>query len=148
MTNCLPGPNRHRLEIHDIGAPIADRQLAATLRANGVVLHGRLNDEEVRAVMADAMFGLLAYPVEYVAKSSVFAAYCAHGVCPVLFSQRYGEADGLVAGWQYLPGLPATRDFVDYAKAVGQSAFEWYQPHQLQRHAEVIRGFLSDRRGC
>ena len=97
---------RPSLEIHDIGAPIADAQLADTLRANGVVLHGRLADEAVRAVMQDALFGLLAYPVEYVAKSSVFAAYCAHGICPVLISSNY-DAGGWFDGGQSLSaGVP------------------------------------------
>jgi hypothetical protein len=125
------------LEIHDIGAPITDAQLAVTLRANGVIQHGRLVDGAVRRLMQDALFGLLAYPVEYVAKSSVFAAYCAHGICPLLISNNDAQADGLVAGSHYLPGVP---DAVDFSQAalIGQAAWGWYQPHGLNIHATTL----------
>lgn len=135
------------LEIHDIGAPMADRQLADRLRARGIVMRGRLGEEEVSQAMKDAMFGLLAYPVEYVAKSGVFAAYCAHGVCPVLMSENYARADGLVAGRQYISGFEDRTIAIAAASAVGQSAYEWYQPHTLKRHADAIRGFMRDREG-
>jgi len=126
------------LEIHDIGAPITDARIAETLRANGVIQQGCLVDEAVRAVMQDALFGLLAYPVEYVAKSSVFAAYCAHGICPLLISNNYGQADGLVVGSHYLPGVPDAWDLLQ-AAAIGQAAWGWYQPHQLIKHADSIK---------
>jgi hypothetical protein len=125
------------LEIHDIGAPITDTRMAETLRANGVIQHGRLNDREIRRLMQDARFGLLAYPVEYVAKSSVFAAYCAHGMCPLLISSNYAQADGLVAGSHYLPGVPDAGD-LSQAASIGQAAWRWYQPHDLNIHASTL----------
>ena len=135
------------LEIHDIGAPLADRHLSETLRSNGVVLHGRLEAIEIRHAMANAMYGLLAYPVEYVAKSSVFAAYAAHGLCPVLMSESYPSADGLVARRNYFPGFAGASITTEDAIAVGIAAFEWYKPHRLQRHTDVVRGFMLDREG-
>jgi hypothetical protein len=130
------------LEIHDIGAPITDAQLSAALRANGVIQQGPLGDEAVRRLMRDALFGLLAYPVEYVAKSSVFAAYCAHGVCPVLISKNYAQADGLVAGSHYLPGVPDAWDLLQ-AALMGQSAWGWYQPHRLSSHVDALTHLSS-----
>lgn len=124
-------------EIHDIGAPVTDRQVAVTLRANGVIQHGRLDDREIGRLMQDAEFGLLAYPVDYVAKSSVFAAYCTHGICPVLISENYAQADGLIAGSHYLPGVPGFVDF-SQAAAIGQAAWDWYQPHGLHIHATTL----------
>jgi hypothetical protein len=132
---------RASLEIHDIGAPVADQQLAETLRAKGVVLHGRLDDESAREVMADAMFGLLAYPVDYVAKSSVFAAYCAHGVCPVLFSKNDVQADGLVAGTHFLKDVPEPMD-INYAASIGEAAWTWYQAHDLGSHFSTLNKFI------
>lgn len=130
------------LEIHDIGAPVTDARLLEALRVNGVVQHGRLDDRAVRTLMQDALFGLLAYPVEYVAKSSVFAAYCAHGICPVLISNRYVQADGLVAGSHYLPGMPGI-DGMGQAKIVGQVAWEWYQPHSVAGHLDTLNNFFQ-----
>ncbi len=128
------------LEIHDIGAPITDRQLSAALLDNGVIQHGRLSDEAVRNLMQDARFGLLAYPTEFVAKSSVFAAYCAHGLCPVVISQGYAWADGLVAGAHYLPDFTDAGGAGDlvHTASIGQAAWEWYQPHALNIHATTL----------
>ena len=134
------------LEIHDIGVPIPDVGLNAALQANRVVLHGRLADHEIRALMGNALFGLVAYPVEYIAKSSVFAAYCAHGMCPVLVSKNYGPADGLTAGIQYLPWLEAVGD-PGRAVVIGQVAKEWYQPHRLQCHAKMLMQFVDSKFG-
>lgn len=129
------------LEIHDIGTPIADAQLDETLRANGVVQHGRLGDSEISQLMAQASFGLLAYPVEYVAKSSVFAAYCAHGLCPVLISEKYVQADGLIARMQYLPGVPDASTLFERA-SIGQAAREWYRPHSVKGHVDALHNLF------
>jgi hypothetical protein len=135
------------LEIHDIGAPLADRQLAATLSERGVVQHGRLGEEEISEILKDSMFGLLAYPVDYVAKSGVFAAYAAHGLCPILVSESNAEADGLISGRHYFSNVPKQTDFHRHADVVGRSVWEWYQPHQLEQHAEAIRGLVRCQEG-
>jgi hypothetical protein len=132
---------RASLEIHDIGTPVADERLLEIIRTNGVAQHGRLDEEEVRRLMQDARFGLLAYSIEYVAKSSVFAAYCAHGICPVLFSKNHIKADGLVAGVHCLTGVPDASTIPDTA-SIGQAAWGWYKPHSLDRHAESLLGLL------
>lgn len=130
------------LEIHDVGAPVADERLSEILRTSGVVQHGRLDDQAIGRLMQDAQFGLLAYPVEYVAKSSVFAAYCAHGICPVLFSENYVQADGLMAGMHYLPGVPDAGT-MKRAETVRRAAWEWYQPHRLACHVESMLDLLG-----
>jgi len=94
------------ITIHDIGPPIDDPATSASLRRTGVVLHGRLEPAEVSKQLSDALFGILAYPADSVAKSGVFAAYCAHGVCPILLSKRYEPGDGIIAGNHYVAGLP------------------------------------------
>jgi hypothetical protein len=130
------------LEVHDIGAPIEDMRVADALRANGVILHGHLEERQVGQLMEDAMFGLVAYPVEYAAKSGVYAAYCAHGVCPLLISNDYVQADGLVAGHHYLPGIPDDEKALQ-DPSIRQAAWEWYQSHRVGRHAVVIKRFVN-----
>lgn len=125
------------LEVHDVGSPISDVRLVETLRRNGVIQHGRMDDPAIRALMENALFGLVAYPVEYVAKSSVFAAYCAHGLCPLLILESYREADGLKPGIHYYPGVPDTLAISD-ADSIGQAAWGWYKPHGLQCHTTAL----------
>lgn len=143
--NLFDWAKRESLEVHDIGSPIADAQLAQALRDNDVILHGRLNDEEVSRLMRDAEYGLLAYPIEYVAKSGVFAAYCAHGICPVLISENYMQADGLVAGSHYLPGIPDYRSD-SHSQLIGKAAWQWYQRHGVTAHVNALKNISNLKR--
>ena len=104
-------------------------------------LHGRLEAIEVSKILSNATFGLLKYPVEYIAKSTIFAAYCAHGMCPVLISDVYSEADGLVAGKHYHAGIPDHP--IDELK-IGQFAWEWYQPHSISTHVLVQQKHINE----
>lgn len=129
--------------IHDIGPPIRDPELAATLKAHGVHLHGRLPAEAIHDLMSRAMFGVVRYPPAFVAKSSVFAAYCTHGLAPVLlWSDRYDTHDGLQPGTHYLAGLPQAPVSAERVQAVSRAAFDWYADHSLEAHAEATRTLL------
>lgn len=134
---------RAGMEIHDIGSPMLDTHLTKRLCAHGVIQHGHLEDRQISNLMTDSAFGLISYPVEFVAKSSVFAAYCAHGVCPILISKRYPDADRLTAGRQYIAGLPRDAATMAHGPAVGRAAWDWYQPHRLQDHLAGLRRLIS-----
>jgi len=127
------------MTLHDIGPPMHDPALSTALEHTGAIVHGRLAPEEVSKLLADAAFGMVTYPVNYVAKSSVFAAYCAHRVCPILISKHYAPSDQLTAGQHYWAGVPAVNVQQDKLKEIGQAAWEWYQPHRLVRHIEVLK---------
>jgi hypothetical protein len=132
-----------QLEVHDVGSALPDAEMSRQLAAQGAVMHGCLNEAQVGHVMRKSDFGLLAYPVEYVAKSGVFASYCAHGACPILISDNYRQTDGLTPGVQYIAGIPADGTARDLHARIGQAAWDWYQPHQLQRHVDVLRRLLD-----
>jgi hypothetical protein len=132
---------RAALELHDIGLPLTDGKLTHALRAQGAILHGRLDEGQVSGLLAESAFGIAAYPIDYAAKSSIFAAYCAHGVCPVLLSESYAPADGLSPGVQYIAGIPGEEIGLDSVHRVGEAAWNWYQPHRLQNHGEALRRF-------
>lgn len=129
---------REGLQVHDIGAPLADTELLKLLLANGVIQHGLLDEQEAHDVLSCAMFGLVSYPERFVAKSGVFAAYCAHGACPILLSDTHVATDGLVAGKHYLPGIPTRCNASLVASEVGGEAWSWYQGHCLEKHASKL----------
>lgn len=131
------------LEIHDIGPVITDTVMSNRLATEGVIVHGRLPETEISHFLADASFGVAVYPVEYVAKSGVFAAYCAHGICPVLISERYQTTDGLVQNQHYLAGIPQSDGTSSNAADIGIKAWNWYQPHRLARHSEVLTNLVA-----
>ena len=131
------------VEIHDIGSPIEDADLAETLRRHGVVTHGRLPPEAIRQLMTGARFGLTRYPPRFVAKSGVFGAYCTHGMVPILLADTHGAFDGLRPGTHYLHGIPERAVAPQDIARIGQSAFDWYQGHRVDAHAQATSELLT-----
>ena len=128
--------------LHDIGSAIRDPDVAAMLQANGVTLHGRLPVERIHALMQAATFGMLAYSPHCVAKSSVFGAYCAHGLVPLLLSGNTGTYDGLASGTNYLHGVPATDPAPADLTRIARAAFDWYQGHSVAASVAAIDALL------
>ena len=131
------------LSIHDIGPPIDDEQLMRRLKHMNVCFHGLLAASEVSAQLADAMFGVVTYPVDFVAKSGVYAAYCSHGICPILISDKYVSADRLVANRHYVAGMPATIFRSDFYATVAATGWAWYQEHSVNAHGEFMQSLLN-----
>ena len=131
-----------QLEIHDIGAPINDALVQSILIRNGVVQHGRLEADDVCKILLEAEYGLLAYPYEYVAKSSVFSAYCAHTICPILLSENYLDSDGLEVGRHYIAGIPEASMSAKQVKSIAEAARNWYEPHSLSSFSGVLNALI------
>lgn len=111
-------------EIVDVGPAVAlpDRVEGVPVRGLGV-----LAPEEVSGLLLNSAAGFLAYPPDFLPKSTIFAAYCAHGVLPVCAWQggrRYwtGEGD---------------------PQAIASAARAWYTDHALERQAERFRELLA-----
>lgn len=112
-------------EILDIGPPVAeplDSVGGIPVRRLGV-----LPAAEVSARLLDARAGFAAYPPAFLPKSTIHAAYCAHGVLPVCAWQ--GEID--------LPESSAA------AAASAAEAHAWYAEHSLPRQAAVWQELLT-----
>jgi hypothetical protein len=134
-----------QLEVHDIGPIITDSALSKFLKISGVIQHGRIESDEVSKILSDAMFGILTYPVDYAAKSSVLGAYCAHGVCPILISKKNESIDGLIAGTNYLAGIPEKNILKNISENIGSSAWTWYQPHRIMMHVKILNQLLKEK---
>jgi hypothetical protein len=135
---------RNGLQVHDIGPPLQEGPLAQRLVQEGVVTHGKLPAEQVSLALSRASYGALAYPAEDVSKSSIFAAYCAHAVCPVLLSKEYGVYDGLKSGVHYAAGLDAVdRSAID-PHAVGGAARQWYELHDIDAHVTALKTLSTE----
>ncbi|MGJ7490405.1 hypothetical protein [Variovorax sp. ZT4R33] len=140
---------RNNLRIHDIGKPMQDAALANTLAEAGVVKHGMLPSEQVSQLLASARYGALCYPPDHVGKSGVFAAYAAHGTCPILLWKEWAPYDGLQPGVQYAAGF-ASLDGIKGPDPwlVGRAARRWYEPHCIAAHAEAVQALCSEARAA
>ena len=128
-------------EIVDAGA----RSDPVPLQVEGVPVRalGHLPPAELRGVLASARAGFVDYPSDYLGKSTVFAAYAAHGLLPVVSWRRGEDEAGLKEGvnyWVPAPGAPAPRD----PESIATQARTWYADHRLEiqvrEYASLLRG--------
>jgi len=107
---------------------------------------GELPGAEVSRLLLDAVAGVIDYPASMLGKSTIFAAYCAHRVMPIV--APYGDstpADGLEADRHYwLTDVQSSRLSLDAGQVIADNAFAWYQSHTLAAHAETFAACLWD----
>lgn len=133
-------------EIVDIGRPLdfdIEEVMGMTVRALGEV-----SAREVSHALQDAIAGVLDYPAELLAKSGIYAAYCAHKLIPVIAT--YGtasKADGLLPGEHYwVSTSPVEGLDLDVGQAIADKALDWYKTHNLSTHAQVFASHLTSAR--
>lgn len=116
----------------DVGAP--DR-----LEGVPVVRRGVVEAAAISGLLARARGGFLAYPPDFLGKSTIFAAYAAHGVVPVCaWRGRGARPSGADDPWVASDGI---RD----PSEVAHRALEHYAARNLSRHAEIWRRLMERR---
>ena len=130
------------LAVHDIGPPIQLAEYDRLRESGRIHAHGSLPAEQVSRRLAQARFGLLCYEPSAVAKSGVFAAYGAHGVCPILIAGDYQAHDGLTPDRHYAAGYAGLQEGRLNAGAIGSAAFDWYRPHRIDVHAQALQDLM------
>ena len=108
---------------------------------------GTLPAAALTQLLSDATIGVFRYNPNFLGKSSLFAAFCAHGVAPLCLANRPLEArtfDGIQLDAQYMTRLPrepraASRRIRD----VAERAAKWYRAHSLRSHAEIMKGLIA-----
>ncbi len=97
-----------------------------------VVARGAIEPSEVSRELAGSRFGFIAYPPDYLDKSTVFASYLAHGLAPlVAWSGLRGR--GPEAGETWLRAGKGIGNDEVLAKVASHSAAA-YEPRSLARH--------------
>lgn len=128
---------RHEIErVIDVGGAIL-----GCARISGVDVHkmGALAAAEASELFSRSLVGYFNYPAPHLGKSTIFAAYCAHGLVPVTFPGNTDGGDGLRAGEHYLAGVNGSE-----LNEVAAAARIWYQAHRLQSHARDIHGLIRN----
>lgn len=104
---------------------------------------GRLSDEAVSEILLNSMAAWSGYPDGFLEKSSVFAAYCSHGLVPVL--KR--EVSQAAQGGANVPPFLASHDFshsavselsIDRLQNIATQAYDWYQEHALSSQSKTF----------
>ncbi len=131
-------------EIWDIGPPTG-----LTLpRTNSVPITemGKCSPTEISDILLNSLAGFLSYNPNRLAKSGIFAAYCAHGVLPV--SSQYSQLiiDGIEPKKHYWISGHHPAEFKDQTElqTIADNAHQWYQSHNLSIHAKTFACYLID----
>ncbi len=124
-------------QIADLGPPIRD--LPQSLGGTPVVPYGVLTSDDVSQLLRRARVGFVGYPPAFLAKSTVHAAYCAHGLLPLSPAARGRTETSEAPSWRVVPGREAVPDD---AQEIAEAARCWYLGHRLDvqtgRFAELL----------
>jgi hypothetical protein len=127
-------------EIVDIGA---DCGVGSELAGIPVERMGELPATEVAALLARAKYGFLSYSPISLAKSSIFAAYCAQGTVPVIATPFDGPIDGLSDGVHVLSPKTAQGSLASGLDRCSMEARAWYDKHRISVHAAAYARWLN-----
>jgi hypothetical protein len=99
--------------------------------------------DEISRYMSCASIGFLDYSTSYLGKSTIFAAYCSHGMLPVTGSKDAPNEDGLRAGQHYwLANSEQLLNF-EQGQAIANTAYQWYQVHSLSAQSAIFAKNLT-----
>jgi hypothetical protein len=101
---------------------------------------GELPSAEVDALMAESLAGFVAHPPRFLAKSTVFAAYCAHGMLPLCGAPAQNGVEGEVPRcWEPHHHAATPEELQVFAG----EARAWYRTHTAAVHAALYHELLS-----
>lgn len=104
---------------------------------------GILPAAEVSTILGQARAGFLGYFPGYLGKSTIFAAYCAHGLLPIFPEPNPSELDGVMHRIHYLTLDDLIEDCpLETIDSVVANSRQWYQRHDLAKAAGTVAQIL------
>ncbi len=130
----------HQLKIEtiiDIGPPL--ESTVPSVDGIPVVAAGELPASEASRYMSSSVAGFFDYHLSYLAKSTVFASYCAHRLIPVGAPYDVPQVDGLKDGTHYwmVDGQAGELSLTN-GQLIADNAHTWYQTHNLSVQANLF----------
>lgn len=129
-------------EILDIGPPLnfQIQPFSKTL----LTCLGIRPKQEVSELLSSSVVGFFNYPNEFLAKSTIFAAYCAHGMLAIGHTSRGQDTDSLKFDKHYwLVEQQPRKMNLETGQVVADNAFEWYQNHRLVIQSHYFSTYLG-----
>jgi hypothetical protein len=136
-------------EIWDIG-PSTNLGLASV---NGIpiVELGEKSDAEISKILSNSIAGFFNYSAAHLPKSSIFAAYCAHGNIPVGHCTDLDLADEIEADKHYwlpqyqISANQTSANLLEKLQLIANNAHAWYQKHNLSVQAQTFANCLTEK---
>jgi hypothetical protein len=116
-------------EIWDIGT--STKFTPKSIGKIPIVEAGKQSANFISDLLATSQVGFFDYNPDYLAKSTIFSAYCAHRILPINAQSNFRAIDGITAGKHYWsPGVGELRNG-DQLQSIADNAYEWYSHHNL-----------------
>jgi hypothetical protein len=128
-------------EVLDIGPPLDINP--ASYVGLPVTTLGKLPAEAISEILSESIVGWSGYGSSRLGKSSVLAAYAAHGLIPIFDTTQIEDNDGLINGYNYIHSridnieMLSTRS-LDDMQIIASNAFSWYQSHGLDKQSDYF----------
>lgn len=132
-------------EVLDIGPP-TDSTIP---QIKGISLSqaGKRPAAEISDILSNSIAGFFDYDTAFLAKSTIFAAYSAHGMIPVSAPCENAKADGLEAGKHFWIANPQeTTLSLEDGQSIADNAYAWYQTHKLSEHVKTFAEIVNAKR--
>ncbi len=129
-------------KIIDIGKPTK----LSLSNLNGIPIEemGRLSVSQIQEIFLNCYAGFLDYNPEFLAKSGIFAAYCAYGMLPISANFSDFSIDGIEPGRHYwIAGEHLSEKNSNSVQAIANNAYSWYQNHRLKVQAEMFANQIA-----
>lgn len=124
-------------EIIDIGEPIDS--IPCKIGDIPLTTMGMCSPIEIGRILQNALAGLIYYDPRHLAKSSVFAGYCAHGLLPINTSFKHVNQSEVLAGEHYwMPDNKRKITNEDELQKIATNSYFWYKSHNLTVQAKVF----------
>lgn len=133
-------------EVWDIG--LSTGLTLSTVNKVPVVEFGQRSASEISHFLLNSLVGFFDYNPDYLAKSTIFAAYCAHGMLPVSDRRSTLSADNIAVGKHYWVPDAQTKNLPELSElqAIADHAYAWYQTHNLNIQSKTFAELLINRK--
>ncbi|WP_103668170.1 hypothetical protein [Pseudanabaena sp. BC1403] len=130
-------------EIYDIGASTG--LTLSDIISIPILEKGIIEASEIREIFKDSLVGFLNFPPpKYLAKSSVFATYCAHGLIPCMVHASATPIDGLEMNKHYFSTIYKSNKLsLEAGYEIANHAHAWYETHNLSAQAKIFTKYLN-----
>jgi hypothetical protein len=130
-------------ELCDIGVPTGLE--LSVINNIPVVEKGVTEAVEISNILLDAVVGFLNFPPPaYLAKSTIFAAYCAHRLIPCMVASSTVPIDDLQSHKHYWSATNKNNQLcLKTGQDIADHAYTWYQTHSLPVQAKVMNNCLN-----
>jgi hypothetical protein len=132
----------HIKEICDIGNPTGVE--LPNISNVSIIEKGIMESSQISKILSDSIIGFLIFPPPVqLAKSTIFAAYCAHGLIPYMVSGSKITINNLEMGKHYLSTSNPSYNFsLKIGQEIANNAYNWYQTHNLSKQAKIFSKYL------